>query len=362
MLPYAKYRHSYYKPPDHTHMIGALGANRHIHRIHPSSPQFMVRHTRWILHWEIPPPSHNKNRQSPPGKIKSYEPPPKPKDCSSHCDRITRHLMWHIMYAQRHRSDRLALASQHPPPTKWLVMNSHVRWSLHWEIPPPCKRKGQSPTGLIKTKDPPPKHRGYYLLCCGLSSRLMCPDIIMRSNRRDKLTLASEHPPPTWRLVMNSCAHWRLIWESPPPLTRGSDRHPIANTASPREPEKPTRSKYMPVPDNIIHFSRKVKAMPCCLEQRYQKGHEHVQERLLGLYNAMCNALSSPMKLAMSKAIYNSNIICYLTDFRDGLIVTNTIKQIGQILPSHKEFSDHNCLVGKYCLAKPAYSRKRYML
>lgn len=67
---------------------------------------------------------------------------------------------------------------------------------------------------------PPPLH------CRGILSHLMQPDIIERSRKNDRLTLASQHPPPTKRQATVSRVRWKLNRQYPPPLQKGGESSP----------------------------------------------------------------------------------------------------------------------------------------
>lgn len=226
--------------------------------------------------------------------------------------------------------------------------------------PPPLLKSGASPPGMRKSTGPPPKPKGNSLLCGGLTSQLVRPDKTGRPLRGDRLTLVSQHPPPTKGQATVNRTRWKINWQHPPPTIWGVTRSLIATVINLRPISSRTRTVCLTMQGNITVFWIEAGTAFYYPKLLYPQRTYIKIKQLQSPLSFILGALSMAIKAVINRALYSRNKFAYVTGLDGDSMLRPLTNHSRQILPSYTEFNDHLCLVGNNYLAKESRTRMRY--
>ena len=319
MLLYAKYRHYNYHPVTNAGMTGTIvargstrtdrppdqilrrrGLQTHYGQYPPPAClETAIYRIRWKLHRLHPPPLQ-KNGLSPPISIRSKDPPPVPIVYTKLYGKLLSRLTWLKSADYSHLSNKLTLASQHPPPTKGQVTVSHARRKINWQHPPPLLKSGQSPSVSVRSKDPPSTRRAVW--------RVLTTSTHLRSALMQLGTMS---------ITLRGITDYFLI--------------------------EVVTALYCRIFAYPKHF--KIMLIHQFLKRRYLQ-----------------TLLQLPTTVSLLRALYRWQQYRYVSDIPNVTLINKCINLIRQNLPSYSEYSDHTCLVGKYYLVNKANQNRGFAL
>ena len=343
MLPCAKYRHYNYHPVIHAGVTGIAMA-RGCKQMPPPSNQFLWR--RYLKSHRVKHKIFNKADER--SQVINTM-------IRARFKKLSENIYWLGSILQTYYG-------QHPPPTCLETAAYRVRWKLHWLHPPPHHKGGQSPPVSIRSKDPPPVPVGYTMLYSEPLNRLAWPNSDEHSHWRDRLGLASQHPPPTRGQATVSRARWRLNRERPPPRTRRTAWISVTTDTSLRSSLMQLAAMCIAARSNIALLSIKVRAAIHCLKNIHLKQPAIMLKQLLLGRSYLQTIVQLPIIAPFIRTIDRSRHSTNITDATNVFALSTRRNFSRQILPSNKEIYDHVCLVGIYCLANRVRQRKAYVI